>query len=105
MFGKLGSLFRRDHVAAGDLYYRKGQLGRAAELYAKASKYQQAARISQENGGPGYRGSNVESERVDALHVENDGEPRQIRGRPIGVYQKSAERWLELARGDDVIRH
>ena len=41
---------RRDWVGAGDLSYRRGQLKKAAALYAKAGQNALAARISMEDG-------------------------------------------------------
>ncbi len=46
----LGSLFARDYVRKGDLYYQKGLLRKAAEMYLKAERYQQAARIFADAG-------------------------------------------------------
>ncbi len=39
-----------DPVKAGDLYYQKGDYRRAAEMYAKAGRFDQAARMSRELG-------------------------------------------------------
>ncbi len=47
---KLWMLMRRDFVGAGDRYYQDGNLERASELYARARKFSQAARICLENG-------------------------------------------------------
>lgn len=46
----LGSLFQRDYVRKGDLYYQKGMLSKAADMYLKARRHQQAARIYIELG-------------------------------------------------------
>ena len=40
----------RDYVRAGDLYYQRGDLARAAEMYARGRSFEQAARVSVELG-------------------------------------------------------
>lgn len=43
-------IFSRDHVRRGDLEYQKGNLQRAAQLYLKAKRFQQAAAVYAELG-------------------------------------------------------
>ena len=47
---KIWLLLTREWVGAGDLSYRRGQLEKAAILYAKGGQYALAARISMEDG-------------------------------------------------------
>lgn len=47
---KLWALLRGDYVAAGDLYFRSGNLLKAAEMYARGGNFAEAARLSAEAG-------------------------------------------------------
>ncbi len=46
----LGFWFQRDHVTKADEHYRKGELQKAAELYLKANRHEQAADVFAELG-------------------------------------------------------
>ena len=103
MFGKLGALFRRDYVADGDFHYRKGRLKKAAELYVKASKYEQAAQISLESGDTAtavdlYLRADLPIKAAEVMASIGDDRIAVVHFETAEAYWQAAESALRLGR-------